>query len=167
MGVLISFQFYGDQQVERTLDRFAEAAEDATPVWEVLADRFARMERKQFATEGAHASGGWAPLSPRYAAWKARHYPGRPILVLTGDLKESLTRRPFDIEIITPKLAIFGSAVVYGGYHQRGEGHNPRRRPVELRESERREWVKVLQRWIVTGSLGGARGSNLRGPRPT
>lgn len=155
MPVLLSFDFYGDVQLERTLDRFAEHTEDATPAWEAIANRFAHVERRQFATEGKHGSGGWAPLSPKYAAWKARHYPGKPILQREGDLVRSLTRRPFGIERIEPQQAWLGSDVPYGAYHQNGAGRLPRRRPIELTEAERRLWVKILQRFIVTGVAPG------------
>lgn len=161
MAVSISFDFYGDVQLDRTLDRFAENVDDVSPAWEVIADDFARMEREQFATEGRRASGGWAPLSPPYARWKAIHYPGAKILHRTGDLERSLTQRPFGVEVILPTYMAIGSDVDYGAYHQQGSafgppspgrGRLPRRRPVELRESDRVKWVKILQRFIVTGS---------------
>ena len=44
--------------------------------------------KKRFATEN---KGQWAPLSPKYKAWKEEHYPGRPILHLTGELIASAT----------------------------------------------------------------------------
>lgn len=151
MGILLTFDFYGDTQLERTLDRFANNVEDATPAWDAIADRLVHVERRQFASEGKSSSGGWAPLSPKYAAWKAQHYPGQPILQREGHLVRSLTRRPLGIERIEPQEAWLGSAVTYGAYHQRGAGNLPRRRPIELTEDERRTWVKILQRFIVTG----------------
>lgn len=150
MATRLRFAFFGEEQVDRTIVRMIDAATDARPAWEAMADSFQQAEARQFRTEGLYGSGGWAPLSPRYAAWKARHYPGATILVRTGDLRDSLTRRPFGVEVILPRRAIFGSDVRYGGFHQRGDGV-PRRRPVELPESLRRRWVKILQRFLVTG----------------
>lgn len=146
------FTFYGDVQLDRTLARF-EAVEDARPAWEVLAQRFGALERRQFATEGAYASGGWPALSPTYGAWKAKHYPGAKILHREGDLEASLTERPFGVEVIEPGFMVVGSDVAHGAYHQQGDGV-PRRRPVEFPEAERREWVKVLQELIVKGRVG-------------
>lgn len=148
----LTLTFHGDVQLDRTLSRF-EAAEDATPAWEVLADRFARLERRQFATEGAYGSGGWPALSPRYGTWKAKNYPGAKILHREGDLEESLTQRPFGVEVLEPGFMILGSGVDHGAYHQQGDGV-PRRRPIEFPESERRAWMNVLQRFIVTGKAG-------------
>lgn len=153
MAFRFTFSVYGEAQVDRTLARFADNVQDATPAWEALAVKFQRAERRQFATEGAYASGGWPALSPRYAAWKARHYPGKPILEREGHLKASLTERPFGVEVIEPGYMVLGSDVDYGAYHQRGGPNLPQRRPVELTEAQRRDWVRLIQRFIVTGRV--------------
>lgn len=152
MAVRFTFSFEGEVQIDRTLARFADNVSDAVPLWDKLANRFASVERRQFASQGGYGSGGWPALSPAYAAWKAMHYPGKPILEREGDLKDSLTRRPFGIEVLTPASMTVGSGIDYGRYHQAGDGV-PRRRPVELPESERREWVRLIQRFIVTGNV--------------
>lgn len=156
MAVTLSFGVFGEQQVERTLEGIADRAEDMRPAWEVLRGRFLRVEQRQFASQGRY-SGGWAPLSPRYAAWKARHYPGKTILRRTDQLWRSLTQGP-EIAILEPRFMMLGSAVRYGAFHQAGGGNLPRRRPVELSEYERRQWVKVMQSHIVTGGQTGVGG---------
>lgn len=161
MAVRISFEFYGDTQLERTLEDIAERAEDMRPVWDVLADRFVELEKRQFASQGAYASGGWQPLSERYGRWKATNYPGQTILRREDELYDSLTQRPLGLEVMEASFMVIGSDVEHGRYHQRGDGV-PRRRPVEFRENERVEWARLIQRFIMTGSVGGARGSNLR-----
>lgn len=152
MGLRLDFDFYGDTQLSRTLARVTEDLSDLTPAWEEMADSLLAAEQAQFSTEGGYASGGWSPLSPRYAAWKAKHYPGQPIMVATGDLRADLTSRPFGIESIEPHQMAIGSDNEVGGYHQRGDGNNPQRRVVELTESTRAEWVKIAQRHVF-GSL--------------
>lgn len=149
MPARITFSFYGDTQVDRTLAGLELGAADARPAWDEIADDFLASERRQFSTQGGYASGGWPPLSPRYAEWKARHYPGKTILRRTDELYNSLTVGPA-IRITEPSYLIIGSDVDYGRYHQAGDGL-PRRRPVELTENRRREWVRILQRFIVTG----------------
>lgn len=151
-GLRIRLSIEGDTQLDRTLARFAEGLDNASALWDALADRFASINRRQFDSEGAYGSGGWQALSPRYAAWKARAYPGKPILQREGDLVESLTRRPLGIEVITPRSMTLGSGVPHHRYHQLGDGV-PQRRAVELPESERRHWVRLVQRFVVTGKV--------------
>ena len=176
MPTRVSFTFYGEEQIARTIRRVADNLDNARPLWDELTDRFVAMEVKQFRSEGGHGSGGWAPLSPRYAAWKAgrrkghgrkgskrraaneeagRRQAGNKILVLYGDLSKSLTQRPLGFEHFTPRSMTIGSDVVYGKYHQRGGPRLPRRRPIEFRESERRTWVREIQRFVVSGRTGG------------
>lgn len=152
MAVRFTFTVEGETQIDRTLARFADNVSDAEPLWDKLADRFASAERRQFASEGGYGSGGWPALSPRYAAWKAKAYPGKPILRREDELYTSLTRRPFGIEVLTPSSMTVGSGTAHGRYHQQGDGV-PQRRPVELPESERRTWVRLIQRFIVTGNV--------------
>lgn len=157
MAVRLTFEIFGDVQLDRTLARFEEAPQDARPLWEALADRFAAGERRQFRTEGGWASGGWPALSPAYGAWKSRHYPGARILHREGELEASLTSRPLGVEVIEPGFMVLGSGVEYGRYHQSGGGNLPQRRPVELTGNQRTEWVRLMQRFIVYGHLGGHR----------
>jgi phage gpG-like protein len=149
-GVRLHFEFYGQVELDRTLAGLEERTQDLRPVWDTLRRRFLVTERKQFDSEGAFGGGKWAPLSPAYGAWKAAHYPGKPILVRTGELRRSLTEGP-QVTVMEPHLAIFGSAVEYGQYHEEGSAHLPRRPPVQLPAAERREWVRAVQRFIVTG----------------
>lgn len=152
MPTAIRLEFYGDEQLNRTLVDIERATEDLRPVFHELADRFVDLERRQFLTEGGFASGGWPALSPKYAKWKAKAYPGKTILRRTDALYDSLTERPLGVEVIEPQRIVLGSDVEYGAYHQNADGQK-RRRPVEFPESERREWVKRIQRYIVTGGL--------------
>lgn len=147
--VTLAFDFYGDEQVTRTLEAIEDRIADAREAFDAMGDRLQSAEIRQFDSEGAYGSAGWSPLSPDYAAWKARHYPGAPILVRTGELRKDLTQRPFSIDVVDYRMALFGSAVSYGRFHQNGTDRMPRRRPIELPNSEREAWVKVMQRWVM------------------
>lgn len=153
MPATLKFTFFGDVQLNRTLLDIEARGQDLRPAWETLADRFLVNERKQFDTEGAHASGGWAPLSPDYARWKDQHYPDKSILRRTDELYRSLTEGP-QIRVIEPQAAAFGSAVDHGLFHQQGTDRMPQRRPVELADAERVQWAKVVQRYLISGGLG-------------
>lgn len=149
MPTRLTLTFFGEEQVDRTLEQMELRGLDARPAWSAIAESFVRGEARQFASEGEWGSGGWPPLSPPYAAWKAAHYPGMPILQRTGTLARSLTEGPA-VRVLEPHDMWIGSDVAYGAYHQQGDGV-PRRRPVDLPESWRREAVRVLQRHIVYG----------------
>ena len=151
MGMRMTMSFSGDVQLDRTLVRMAHDVADARPIWEVIAQSFQRSERRNFKSQGAYASGTWAPLSPAYAAWKARAYPGTKILERTGDLKKSLTERPFGVEVIEPTFIVLGTDIAYAEYHQNGTDKMPQRRPVEFTESLRRDWMKLIQSFLTTG----------------
>jgi phage gpG-like protein len=153
MGALrLSLDVAGEKIIDRTLAGIGDQAEDLRPAFEAIGDVFLAAERRQFTSEGAFGSGGWAPLSQPYATWKARHYPGKPILRRTDDLWRSLTTGPA-VRVIKPQYLALGTDVEYAKYHQKGKPPLPRRRPVELPESTRREMVKILQRWVVTGRV--------------
>jgi phage gpG-like protein len=139
----IRFTFFGEDQVDRRLEGFADRASDLTPVWAELRDRFVEYEEDWFEAEGR----GWAPLSRDYARWKSRRYPGKPILQREGELLDGLTKP--DIDVREPSFAVFGSADPVAGYHQRGEGRLPVRKVIDIDETERVEWVKVVQRFLV------------------
>jgi phage gpG-like protein len=153
MPLRLSLEVFGEKVIDRTLADLADRGTDLSPAFEAVADEFIEAERRQFATEGGFGSGGWAPLSPAYGAWKARHYPGKPILQREGDLWRSLTQGPA-VRVIKSDYLALGSDVEYGKYHQAGDGV-PRRRPVELPESTRRTMVKLMQRFVVTGRARG------------
>jgi hypothetical protein len=86
-----TFQVDRAKQVDVLLGTLKTAVGDLTPVWRDIHQDFIQGEQEQFDSEGNSGSGGWAALSPPYAAWKSMVAPGAPILVLSGALRGSLT----------------------------------------------------------------------------
>lgn len=157
MPAILNISVEGDTLIARELRGWQLRAVSARPAFEKMADAFAQAETRQFDSEGGYGSGGWAPLSPSYAAWKAIHYPGKPILERTGALRRALTTRPLGVERIEDEFGEFGvggslgSGVDYAVYHQQGTPKMPARPPVAFPESVKREFVKILQVWLVNG----------------
>jgi hypothetical protein len=89
-----------------------------------------------FATEGAQSGSRWAPLSPKYAAWKQQHYPGRGILLREGALKASLAGpdAPQAIFRMAPTSLEIGTSVRYALAHQnpRPGSRLPQRPPMRV-----------------------------------
>lgn len=87
-----------------------------------------RQEKAIFASQGAAgASGRWPKLSPGYAKWKRRVFPGKKILVLSGEMKERFTvpSRPEYIQRFTPTgegrgVVSFGASDEVAVKHFRG-----------------------------------------------
>ena len=100
------------------------------------------VTEKQFAAQGHGTTGGWMPLSPEYARWKNLHWPGRPILVLTGALREALTNSGASgaLRETTPTTMAYGTqGIEYASYHQGGapDVNLPARPPVDFAAGDR------------------------------
>lgn len=148
---MIRFTFVvdGEVQVDRAIEQFAKGVEDYTPAWKNVRDIFWQAEKERF--EAAH----WEALSPVYAAWKAVHYAGKPILQRTGALMESLTgHHSGSIVEIHPLSVEVGSSLPYGIYHQRGTGSMPQRKIIDLDEGNKKAIMKAIQRHLVNAARG-------------
>ena len=101
------------------------ALTDLQPFWRVVTPMVRRWWKAQFDTEGGFAGHAWTPLSPQYAAWKARHYPGKGILQATGQLKQAASRAQSYATPSTLTMIIDDAGPAHGPvlqYHQEGEG---------------------------------------------
>lgn len=153
---MLGLRFAGDgfDPFEAVLTRFENNAQDAEPAFQKMADHFAQMNNKQFDSEGGHYGGGWDPLKPQYAKWKATKRPGKGILEFDGLLRESLTQRPFGVDEVTGTGMTVGTGVEYARYHQDGTDDMPAR---ELLGRPTREdtkmWAKMMHSWIVKGEV--------------
>lgn len=71
---------------------------------------------KPFVSRGSIYGTAWPDLQPAYKSWKARKYPGRPILVRTNALAEG-----FSFMSTTNTVRVFNT-VEYFKKHQTGDG---------------------------------------------
>lgn len=138
----------GQKQMEIGFSRFAGAVEDWRPAWPQVVTALRGILTEQFDTEGAHGGKAWAPLSPAYAAWKAQHYPGRPILVLTGQMRSSLTGGR---GVVIPERheLTFGTPVSYARYHQTGTPRMPSRPIFALTDDDQVKVGKAMHAHMV------------------
>jgi len=148
---MAGFQFRvevkGEEQIARAFSRFGESVSDLSEAFREIADDFHKIEANQFESEGGYGSGGWKPLSVAYAKRKPL---GRPLLVLSGLMKESLVgETPYSIEKIQPLEARLGTKVPYAIYHQTGTTKMPKRPLIQLTEGDKSRWLKIIQRYLV------------------
>lgn len=77
-----------------------------------------KFSKANFTLKG---SGQYEPLSKRYKARKSRMAPGKPIMVLRGDLRDSIVGNTADsILKLTNNSAIVGTSLPYAIYHDEG-----------------------------------------------
>lgn len=122
--------------VEQRLDTLTRAVTSPEPIWDALADEFVAGEREVFARGASDKP--WPALTPRYARWKAKHHPG-PLMVRTGRLRDSVTRRPLGVEQLTGTTATLGTDVPYARF-------NPNRRVVWMTKTRQAAWIDKAQR---------------------
>jgi hypothetical protein len=131
----------GRKLVEQRLKAIRARAVDLRTFWQdVFAPRYFAAIQDIFALEGQRrniatgrfSQGTWRPLSDRYAAWKARHFPGARILEREGTLRESLRWTgsglgPGGIWEVTAQHVRFGTSVPYATHHMKGTPTMPAR----------------------------------------
>lgn len=100
----------------------------------------------------------WARLSDRYAAWKARRYPGRRILEREGLLREGLTRRGgrFQVRRVTDTSLELGTSAPYAQFHQFGTRRMPRREIVTITGDDERRWARLAEDYFARVAKGSA-----------
>ena len=113
-----------DADARRRLKLFETLLSDLRPFWPAVTTLARGWWRNQFETEGRFAGDAWAPLSPVYALQKAARYPGKGILVATGQMRRAVdtperavTPHTLTLTIDDPKLQ----------YHQEGTPRMPAR----------------------------------------
>lgn len=144
-AIAFSMEFYVGGSVDPGLRRLraaferggAEVANLGKYVFPRVSDALEAATSKQFEGEGVGSTGSWAVLSPRYAEWKEKHFPGALILDRTRALMSGLTdsssstaRRESSNEAL-----VFGtSGVEYATFHQTGTKKMPARPPLDMGE---------------------------------
>lgn len=106
----------GDEAARAALRRMAGEMKKPLMLWERCEDAFFDAERRVFDTQGF---GRWKPNTDRYEEWKRKHYPGRPLMVATGQYRTSLTSpNEYLYRRAYPKSLFLGS-------EYRGQGGGP------------------------------------------
>jgi len=117
----------GDREVTATLRRASLRARDYSRPLDKFGDALAAQTAEAFATDGASLGEPWKPLEPQYAGWKLKHGPDGGLLRDTGRLQESVTRRPFPIDSVGQRSAVFGTADHVARFLQHGTEDVPAR----------------------------------------
>lgn len=134
------------------ISRWGRNLGDMTTFWsDKFAPKFLQDVQDNWDSQGADV-GGWPPLNPGYAAWKARRYGAHlGILELSLRLRGSLQWLGTDIGpdgIFRPgrNTLTIGTAVAYGAKHQRGTD-GMQLRPFLFFRSQK-EYERLWREWI-------------------
>ncbi|HAF44997.1 MAG TPA: hypothetical protein DCK83_08695 [Gallionellaceae bacterium] len=133
------------------LIRLSRGLADRTDLFERhLEPDLYRTLSSEFQSEGSRA-GGWAPLSPAYAARKAQEWPGRPILQRRRVLMRTLTVKgePGQIRRLTTESMTLGTSHKAARFHQEGTRHMPARPPIALSRVDEERWLDLTREWVL------------------
>ena len=122
-----------DIDADAVLDRLEKMKERSKKMKPVFFWAKRELELKyaaNFALNGL-PSGGWSPLSPKYASWKSARVPAAPLMVRSGRLFRSVTElEDSQVNVIRDNGAEFGTSVEYAKFHQYGTTKMPKRKIV-------------------------------------
>jgi phage gpG-like protein len=149
----LKWELAGEQQLGQAFVVLAQDLTDFRVPFEDLAKLIYRENAAQFAAQGRPA---WEKLSDKYAAWKARHFPGLPIMQRTGALLASLTQRNAAGSIfrLTADELEIGTSLQVDKYnlgllHQKPTpGARPQRRLMVIDEPARDKAYAIFESWF-------------------
>lgn len=109
----MSITIRGSKETKAKLKRLGSSLYELKPEMADIGAKAAEYYSNQgFASQGGVFGARWAALSPRYAAIKAKLYPGRGMLVRTGKMQDSFTYAASNNQVIV------GNSAPYFKYHQ-------------------------------------------------
>ncbi len=142
----LSFAIDGDLQISRVLEALAANIQDWTPAFEQsTAGLIEIFSTEVFDSQGQIIDESWSPLSRAYALQKQKKFGDQPILVATGNMKNS-----FGATIDPTSLTIFNGAS-YFKYHQSSLPREkiPRRVMMKLTDDMKANVVRAFQQQIM------------------
>lgn len=128
---------------------------DLSAAWPAISASVRESIAENFQVQGSFR-GKWASLSPAYARWKARHYPGKGILDRGGSLRSSWTEEFGEgrVQVETPNSLFITSNVAYGRYHQQGTGSMPARPFISLSPQQKARLGGAIHRALSRDVYG-------------
>lgn len=128
-----------DQGLQLGFQRAEKVFQDFRPAFEKIGDEVFLVIRKRIDSQA-----GYPPLSPTYAAAKARRFGNKPILRATDSLYGSFQKgAPNNVTRITPLEAEFGTSDPVGIFHQVGAGRLPKRPIIEITDRDEARFTKI------------------------
>lgn len=146
----INIEYPDEKPLKRVLVVY-ERVNNLQPAFERMLPVLQQYSENYLARGGAYEGNPpFAPLSSRYAKWKARRYPNAPILTRSGRLRASLASATNDsIADATQDALTYGTRVPYAVYHQFGTRKMPKRPPLKLSKPLSARLITILRDYLL------------------
>lgn len=116
MGLNVQVIISGTEEELSRLSKLKDGLNDFGAALKTIGDQMARYySSESFASQGGVFGSAWADLSPIYAKRKGKLFPGRGILVATGNMQDSFTADSDNSSLYVTNTA------EYAVYHQSTE----------------------------------------------
>lgn len=113
---MISYSVDNDKRFQRAINNATRKVSDLRFAFKEIARDWRKSNQAQFTLRG---SGLYPPLNSQYEERKKRIYGNQPIMVASGNLRDSLTKAGGDhIEVVKKDSLTFGTANDYAVFHQ-------------------------------------------------
>lgn len=149
----LEVQAVGERVVSRELLRMAGRADDVHPAMEDIRDSLYQFYVRQFDSQGGEGGARWEAIQQRTIDRKVSRGKDPRVLHESLRLRKSLTGKGGEnVAVPTGSSLVVDSTVPYAGFVNA-------KRPItgSPPESYRRDWVRLLQSYIVTGEARGGR----------
>lgn len=134
--IVVSIQ--GDKELAAKLKKYGVAVLDLSSAMDDIGEYLTGFfSGEVFASRGGVINKRWPALNDRYAAWKARRWPGRPPLVRSGVMQRSFKHKS------TKLSTSLWNEARYFDYHQDGEGV-PQRVMMHIDQKRQRAVVQLI-----------------------
>ncbi|WP_233531561.1 phage virion morphogenesis protein [Antrihabitans sp. YC2-6] len=134
------------QDIPRMLDQIGADVKDLRGAMQDVGESAKLFFGGQvFASRGGVIGEPWQRLSPDYAAWKAKKYPGRPVLIRRGLMQRSFHYRS------TPMSVTISNSAPYFKYHQSDEERSviPRRVMLKMTSQFHDDVVGIIANSLI------------------
>lgn len=136
----IVIEVKGQEGVASNLKRLSAGLNNLTsPMSEIGRYLTGFFSGEMFASRGGVVGESWAPLDDRYAAYKARTFPGRPPLIRRGTMNRS-----FKANAGRASVLLYNSDPKFD-YHQLGTKHIPARTMMAIDQTRTRRIVDIIE----------------------
>ena len=141
MAKFFSVKVKGEKEIKNTLDLTSKYVKSPkVSLKEAIMFMKDTTEGDVFNTEGSSIGHKWARLTPSYATWKSKRYPGKKILETTGKMRKNFKTK------VSSTRAVLSNPTSYFKYHQLGTRKMKQRLVLTIDSKREREIMKIFEK---------------------